>query len=148
MPLSDESRTLTRNAAILLCAGMATGALVSFSMTGKIPADPHMMLASHLNAILGCLWMVAVAWSLPLTRLGEVGRRRLALAVTVANTSNWLITLIKAFLKVSGVDFIGEAANDAVFVALTLFVVLPSFAAAGAWAWSLSNIRQQADPAR
>ena len=139
MPLPEEARLLTRNAAILLCAGMATGALVSFAMTGKIPADPHMMLASHLNAILGCLWMVAVAWSLPMTRLEEAGRRRLALAVTVANTSNWLITLVKAFLKVSGVDLIGEPANDAVFAALTLFVVLPSFAAAGAWAWSLGG---------
>lgn len=139
MPLPEEARLLARSAAILLCAGMATGALVSFAMTGKLPADPHMMLASHLNAILGCLWMVAVAWSLPMTRLEEAGRRRLALAVTVANTSNWLITLVKAFLKVSGVDLIGEPANDAVFAALTLFVVLPSFAAAGAWAWSLGG---------
>ena len=85
--------------------------------------------------------MVAVAWSLPMTRLGPRGRARLAAAVTTANVANWMLTLGKAFLKVSGVDLIGEPANDAMFGALTLLVVLPSLGAAGVWAWALGGTR-------
>jgi hydroxylaminobenzene mutase len=144
MTLDPNARPLVRSAAILMLVGLLTGVLVSAAMTGKIPADPHAMLASHLNALLGALWMVAVAWSLPLTRLGERGRARLAWGVSAANYANWFITLVKAFLKVSGVDVIGEPVNDAVFGALTLSVVLPSLAVAGAWVWGLSGAREQA----
>jgi hydroxylaminobenzene mutase len=141
MNVDPSARRLVRHAALLMVVSLLTGVLVSAAMTGKIPADPHAMLASHLNALLGCFWMVAVAWSLPMTRLSPDGRARLAAAVTTANVANWLLTLLKAFLKVSGVDLIGEPANDAVFGALTLFVVLPSLGAAGAWAWSLGGER-------
>lgn len=143
MSPDPEARPLLFRAAVLMVLAFPTGVLVSGAMTDKIPADPHMMLASHLNAILGALWMVAVAWSLPMTRLGPEGRARLVTGVTIANYSNWLITLIKAFLKVSGVDYIGEPLNDMVFAGLTLFVVLPSFVVAGAWAWSLGGERKE-----
>ncbi|MFM7200791.1 MAG: hypothetical protein ACKO6N_08370 [Myxococcota bacterium] len=128
---------LVFRAAVLLTLGLATGVLVSAAMTGKIPADPHAMLASHLNALLGAFWMIAVAWTLPMTHFGAVGRERLVLGVTVANYANWLVTAVKSFLKVSGVDFIGEPKNDLIFGLLTLLVVLPSFAVAGAWAFGL-----------
>lgn len=132
-----QGQVLVFRAAILLTLGLATGILVSAAMTGKIPADPHAMLSSHLNALLGAFWMVAVAWSLPMTRFGEVGRARLVLGVTLANYANWSLTAVKAFLKVSGVDYIGEPANDAIFGLLTLLVVLPSLAVGAAWAWGL-----------
>lgn len=132
-------RPLAQRAAVLFCLGLATGVLVSAAMTGKIPADPHAMLASHLNALLGSLWMLAVAWTMPMSRLSPTARERLLLGVTVANYANWGLTLIKAFLHVSGVDLLGEPANDAVFGALTLLVVLPSFGVASAWAWGLSG---------
>ena len=139
MSRDPNVRPLVRSAAVLMLVGLLTGVLVSAAMTGKIPADPHAMLASHLNALLGALWMVAVAWSLPMTRLGERGRARLAWGVTAANYANWIITLVKAFLKVSGVDVVGEPVNDAVFSALTLSVVLPSLAVAAVWVWGLSG---------
>ncbi len=141
--MSPEARPLAQRAAILMCLGLLTGVLVSAAMTEKIPADAHMMLASHMNALLGALWMVAVAWSLPLTRLGSEGRARLVTGVTIANYANWLITLVKAFLMVSGVDYIGEPLNDMVFAGLTLFVVLPSFGVAAGWAWSLGGGRKE-----
>lgn len=134
-----QVQRLVFRAAVLLTLGLATGVLVSAAMTGKIPADPHAMLSSHLNALLGAFWMIAVAWTLPMTRFGAVGRERLVLGVTVANYANWLVTAVKSFLKVSGVDFIGEPKNDVIFGLLTLLVVLPSFAVAGAWAWGLSG---------
>ncbi len=135
MHQSQSARDLTRNAAILMALGLLTGAFVSAAMTGKVPADSHAALASHLNALMGCFWMVAVAFSMPMLRYGEKGLQRLVWLTTLANFSNWIITAFKAFLRVPGVDYVGEAKNDLVFGLLTLFVVLPSFAAAGAWVY-------------
>lgn len=134
MPTSP-ARDLTRNAAILMAIGLLTGVFVSAAMTGKVDADPGAALASHLNALLGCFWMVAVAYSMPMLRYGPVGLNRLAWATTVPNFSNWLVTVLKAFLKVKGIDFAGEGRNDLVFGLLTLLVVVPSFVAAGAWVY-------------
>lgn len=139
MSAPHDLRPVAQRAAVLFCLGLATGVLVSAAMTGKIPADPHAMLASHLNALLGSVWMLAVAWTMPMSRLSRTARDRLLLGVTVANYANWGLTLIKAFLHVAGVDLLGEPVNDAVFGALTLLVVLPSFAVASAWAWGLSG---------
>jgi hydroxylaminobenzene mutase len=129
------ARQLTLNATVLMAIGLLTGIFVSAAMTGKVPADSHAALASHLNALLGCFWMVAVAFSMPMLRYGDKGLTRLAWLTTVPNYSNWIITAFKAFLKVAGVDATGDGKNDLVFGLLTAFVVLPSFAAAGAWVY-------------
>ena len=100
-------------------------------MTGKVPADPHIALAAHLNALMGTFFLLGVAWTLPMLRYGPVGQRRLAWLVIGANFANWAVTCVKAWLHVSGVDFIGQAANDAIFLTLTVTVVLPALAAAG-----------------
>ena len=97
-------------------------------MTGKVPADPHMALAAHLNALMGTFFLLGVAWTLPMLRYGAVGQQRLAWLVIVANFANWSVTCVKAWLHVSGVDFIGQAANDAIFITLTVTVVLPALA--------------------
>jgi len=139
--VTDVQRLLARASAWLVVIGLLTGALVSFAMTKKIPADDHAMLASHLNALLGAFLMLGVAWSLPMVRWSERGQRRIALALIVANYGNWIITLIKSFLHVKGVDAIGEAKNDAVFAALMVFVIIPSLAATIAWAVGLAPKR-------
>lgn len=122
-------------AAWLMLIGLLTGGYVSSAMTGKVPADPHMALAAHLNALMGTFFLLGVAWTLPMLRYGPVGQQRLAWAVIIANFANWGVTCIKAWLRVSGVDFIGQPANDAIFVTLTATVVLPALAAAGAWVY-------------
>ena len=129
------ARELTRNAAVLMALGLLTGVFVAAAMTGRADADAHAALASHLNALLGCFWMVAVAYSMPMLRYGETGLRRLVWVTTLANFSNWFITALKAFLKVSGVAATGESKNDFVFGLLTVFVVVPSFVAVGAWVY-------------
>ncbi len=139
--LSSPARSLTRNAAVLMAIGLLTGLFVSAAMTGKVNADAHAALASHLNALLGCFWMVAVAYSMPMLRYGEVGLERLVWVVTIPNFSNWLVTAFKAFLKVPGVDLVGEGKNDLVFGLLTALVVLPSFAAAAAWVYGFFGKR-------
>ncbi|MBM4377093.1 MAG: hypothetical protein FJ095_18585 [Deltaproteobacteria bacterium] len=145
MPATDDTqltydgttRTLARKlgaaAAGLVLLGLLTGFLVAGAMTGKLGAEPHAMLASHLNALLGAFWLLGIAWSLPLLRLEPKQLGWLARLATLANYANWLVTLLKSVLRVPGVEANGNAANDAVFVLLTVLVVLPSLGAAGLW---------------
>jgi len=128
-------------AAWLMLVGLLTGGYVSFSMTGKLPADPQMALAAHLNALMGCFFLLGVAWTLPMLRYGAVGQQRLAWAVILANYANWAVTCVKAWLRVAGVDFIGQPVNDAVFGVLTLTVVLPALGAATAWVYGFRRPR-------
>jgi len=129
------ARLMAHAAAWLMLVGLLTGGYVSSAMTGKVPADPHMALAAHLNALMGTFFLLGVAWTLPMLRYGPVGQQRLAWAVIIANFANWAVTCVKAWLRVSGVDLIGQPANDAIFITLTLSVVLPSLAAAAAWVY-------------
>jgi len=137
----NERQALQRKAslaaAVLMVLSLLTGILVSAAMTGKVNADAHATLASHLNALLGSLWVMAVTVTIPWLRFSIVGCRRLIVLTVVANVSNWLVTALKAFWHVSGVDFTGEARNDTIFGLLTALVVLPSLAAAVGWIYGL-----------
>jgi hypothetical protein len=128
--------------AALLVASFGTGVLLGAAMTNKIDADVHQIVAAHLNAVLGSLWLVALAYTLPMLRFGEAGTKRLVLATVVPAYMNWLVTTIKSFLHVTGVDVTGDRWNDAVFATLGVFVVVPSFAAAIAWTWGLLGPRR------
>jgi hydroxylaminobenzene mutase len=112
------ARLMAHAAAWLTLLGLLTGGYVSAAMTGKVPADPHMALASHLNALMGAFLLLGVAWTLPMLRYGARGQHRLAWAFIVA-----------------AVDATGEPVNDAVFGVLTLSVVLPALGAAAAWVY-------------
>lgn len=134
MPLQRKTAAA---AAVLLVLAFATGVLLGMAMTGKVDADVHEIVAAHLNAILGCLWIAALAFTLPMLSFGEAGRRRLVYATVVPAYANWLVTTVKAFFHVAGVEPTGSHANDAIFATLTALVVVPSFGAAIAWAWGL-----------
>jgi hydroxylaminobenzene mutase len=140
-PVKEHARFLGRAAAILIVISLLTGFLLAGAMTGKVPADAGAVLAAHLNAMLGAFWILGLAWSLPLLRFGPLGSKRLAWATVIANYANWVITTLKAFWRVKGVDLAGESHNDAIFGLLTLFVVLPSLAAAIAWAYGFTAKR-------
>ncbi len=133
------ARLLGRSAALLIFGSLLTGFFVAAAMTGKVPADPHAALASHLNALLGGFWILGLAWSLPLLGYGEKGLTRLAWLTIAPNYANWLVTALKAFWKVAGVDFVGEGKNDTIFGLLSVLVVVPSLAAAGAWAYGFTR---------
>lgn len=134
---SSIERFLARAAAILMMLGLLTGILVGQAMTGGLKLDAHAALAAHLNALMGVFWILGFAWTLPMLRYSETGKRRLAWLVVIPNYANWLVTTVKGFLGVSGVAYSGYGANDAVFFALILSVVLPSFAAGGGWLYGL-----------
>ena len=107
----------------VLVVGFATGGVLACAMTGKVTADSHTVLASHLNAVLGCFWLLALAFTLPMLRFGEKGLRRLVLVTVIPNYGNWAVTLFKAFLRVAGVGLTGQGNNDLVFGLLDVFVV-------------------------
>lgn len=124
---------LAKAGALLLLLGLLTGGLVAAAETGQVSADPHTTIASHLNAILGGLWLFAVAWTLPMLRYGAVGQKRLAWGFIVFNYANWIVTAVKSFFHVAGVTHTGNTANDAVFGTLTVLVVIPALISTGAW---------------
>ncbi len=132
-------RKLALFAAVLLMLGLLTGFYLAAAMTGKVPAEPKMVVAAHLNALLGSFWMLGVAFSLPFTGYGEKGMTRLIWATALPNYANWAVTCLKAWWKVAGVDAVGEGHNDTIFGLLTALVVLPSLAAAGAWIYGLAG---------
>jgi hydroxylaminobenzene mutase len=128
-------------AVLLLIAAFSTGILLGAAMSGKLDADVHEIVAAHLNAFLGCLWILALAFTLPMLRYGAAGRRRLVYLTVLPAYANWIVTTLKSFMHVAGVAPDHDHANDAVFAALGIFVVLPSFAAAIAWAYGLFGAR-------
>lgn len=132
-----EQRRLAFFAAILFVLSGLTGLPIGAARTGSLDADAGTLLGAHSVAIIGALWLLGVAWSLPLVRLSERATKLLVTSVPVATYANWLVTTGKAFLHVKGVALDGNPANDAVLVLLTLFVVVPTMTGCILWAWGL-----------
>ena len=135
-------RRLAWAGAWLFAIGMVTGIWAAIVLTEKVTvALPRLALAAHLNALLGGLWLIAVAATLDMLRYGEMGRRRLAWVVVVPAWGNWLITLIASVLGVTGLEYTRDTANNAIAALLHSLVVLPSLVGASAWAWGLGGRR-------
>lgn len=128
-----------RAGAVLLFLGMLTGLLVAAAMTGGIPANGRMMLAAHLNAILGAFMLFGFAVSLDYLKYTEGRLRAIGWLLIIANYGNWLITGVKALLGVHGLTYTGETANDLIFAALTVVVVLPALVGTGLWAFGFKR---------
>jgi hydroxylaminobenzene mutase len=132
-------------AAVLFFLGLLTGVYAGVVLTeGKAlglhlakPQHERLALAAHLNCVLGCFWILAVAFTLEHTRLSAKGKLALAWLVTVANYANWSITLLASLLDARGLALEGDPKNDVVAVLLVVGVVLPSFVTSGLWAWAL-----------
>jgi len=135
-------RRLAWAGAWLFAVGMVTGLWAAAVLTEKVTvALPRLALAAHLNALLGGLWLIAVASTLDMLRYGATGRLRLAWLVTVPAWGNWLITLIASVLGVTGLEYTRDTANNAIAALLHSLVVLPSLVGASAWAWGLGGRR-------
>ena len=129
-------KRLAAAGAVLFAVGMVTGLWSALALTGQVPVRiPHLALAAHLNALLGGLWLIAVAWSFEFLRYQETGLRRLAFAASVPAWANWLVTLIASFLGVQGLAYTNDARNNAVAALLQGLVVVPTLAACGFWVW-------------
>ena len=133
---------LAQAGAWLFAVGMAIGLWTALVLTEavKLPI-PRLALAAHLNAILGGLWLIAVAVTLDVLRYGPTGRRRLALLVAIPAWANWLITLVASGLGVRGLEYTADPANNVIAALLQGFVVLPSLVGAAVWAWGFVERR-------
>jgi hydroxylaminobenzene mutase len=137
---TEIRRRLAAAGAILFAVGMVTGLWSAAALTNKVHVGmPRLALAAHLNGLLGGLWLVAVAWTFEFLSYDVKGLRRLALAVTVAAWSNWLVTLVASFFGVNGLEYTGQHANDVVAFLLQTLVVLPTLIGAGLWAWGFKK---------
>jgi hypothetical protein len=141
--LSSDSRTahdplqrrVAMGAAVLFAIGMVTGLWSGVALSGmvKVPV-PHAALSAHLNCLLGSFWLLGFAWTLPMLSYDTKGKGRLATLILVATYSNWFVTLVKSFLGVHGLTFIGEIKNDAIAFLLFTLVVGPALVSSIAWA--------------
>ncbi len=131
------ARLLAKGAAVLTLLAMLTGILVAQAMTGQLKANPHALLAAHVNGITGAAWLAAIGWTLPMLRFGTAGKLRLAWLTLLATFANLFVTAGKAFFFVAGVGVDKDPANNVVFGLLGILVVGPSLVAAGAWCWAL-----------
>jgi len=119
--------------AILFGLGALTGVLVSAIFTDKLDGNPHFMLASHLNALMGCFWLICLGTTWKRLSMPVSQARLLLRTAVLAAYANWGVTLVKAMLDVQGIDFTGDVTNDTIFGVLTLSVVIPTFIASGLW---------------
>lgn len=131
------SRLLAAAGAILIGLSLLMGAVAGLAMTNKIDAHGPTILASHLAGLMGAFMIFGLGWSLPMVNLSSAAKMRLAWFVIVPNFANMIITAIKGFLHVQGLDFGPTSGDSAIFVALNILVVLPALGATGAWVWGL-----------
>ena len=137
-PMNEDPvrRRLAALGALLFALGMVTGLWTAVVLTEKVKvAIPHLALAAHLNALLGCFWLLGLSYTLPMLSYGERGRKRLAIVTLVPAYGNWIVTVLASALGARGLEFTGHASNDLIAALLQGIVVLPTLVASFAWAW-------------
>src|SRR5207244_1216778 len=108
-------RSLAGRGALLFAIGIVTGLWSAAALTEVVKVGiPRLALAAHLNGLLGGVWLVAVAWTLPFLSYGPVGKQRLALATTLPAYANWLVTLLASFLGVRGLEYTKDMSNNGI----------------------------------
>lgn len=137
MAPEDLTRRLGFHAALLFLIGALTGLVLAGASTGAVGADPHAVLAAHLNAILGTFLLLGLAYTSRHWNLNEKLKGALVLTFLVSCYANWAVTLTKAFLHVRGLEFSGDARNDTIAGLLTALVALPTLLGAGLWTFAM-----------
>ena len=139
--MEQSQHMLAKSAGVLIFLGIGTGFLIAASATGQIPSNTEMMVAAHLNALLGGFWLLGVGWSLPFCSLSESQQKWMLRLLICSNYSNWFWTAVKSFFDVHAISFDDSTANNLLFVALSVFVVLPALFGSGLWVWGLFHMR-------
>lgn len=124
---------IVRFAVWLILIGLLTGLFVGFAMTGTIEADGSAFVAAHLNALMGSFILFGLAYSMPFLKYEHKYKKNIAYLFILSNIANWLITFIKAFLDVKGIEITENPQNNIIHICLILFVVLPSITGAVMW---------------
>lgn len=129
---------IAKSAAILFLLGLLTGIYVTVVATGQLEGDLGASLAAHLNGIIGALIILSLFLIVPTVKYGHTYKRNMILLFILSNYANWLITTIKSFLRVDGIELIEQSlANNLVHIALVVLVVIPSLVGAGMWVFGI-----------
>ncbi|CAN5856738.1 hypothetical protein BH18ACI4_BH18ACI4_19260 [soil metagenome] len=142
MKTAPIRKRLAMAGALLFFVGMLTGLWAAATLTATVVVGiPRLALVAHLNALLGGLWLLAVAWSFEFLYYGELGLRRLAIGAAIPAWSNWLVTLFASFLGVTGLAYTGNRANDVIAFLLQALVVIPTLIVCAFWVWGFRERR-------
>jgi hydroxylaminobenzene mutase len=139
----NQQGTLVKASALLVLLGIFTGFLIAASATNQISANTDMMVSAHLNALLGAFWLLGVGWSLPWCTLSQKQVKLMISSLILCNYSNWLWTAIKAFFQVHAIEFNDSPANNIIFMALSISVVLPALI--GSILWVVGAFKKPSD---
>jgi hypothetical protein len=126
---TESQIVMARGGALLVVLALLTGVYAASAMSSQLPVDADTALAAHVTALLGAFWIFGAAWTFPLLRYSQVGQLRIAWALLLSNYGGWLITAIKAAFHVHGINSDGPVANQVVFGALNIVVVIPALIA-------------------
>lgn len=120
--------------ALLFTVGLFTGLWSAIALTGQIAVKmPRLALASHLNGLVGGLWLIGISHTLPFLSYKEKQQKRLFYLSVTPTWANWAITLLASFLGVQGLTYTHDSSNNAIAFLLQLLVVLPSLIAGVYW---------------
>ena len=134
MRTHSVQRWLVLQGSLLFAVGLFTGIWSGLALNGTMNvASPHLALAAHLNALMGGLWLLGVAFTLPFMGYDEVQKRRLAWLCLVPAWGNWAITLVASGIGVNGLAYNGNRLNNIVAFLLQTVVVLPSLVGGIYW---------------
>jgi len=134
--VAELRRRLARAGATLFAVGLVTGLWSAVALTGQVKVEvPRLALAAHLNALLGGLWILGVAFTLEYMSYAARGRRALALFTLLPAWGNWLVTLIASVVGRRGLEYNADARNNVIAALLQAIVVLPGLIGGVMWAW-------------
>ncbi len=130
----DTQRCLALLGAALMVVGFFTGIFSAAALTGTIILKiPRLALSTHLNALLGGMWLLCVSYSLSFLNYDPAQKKRLCLLTSVPAWANWLITFVASILGVNGLTYTENSANNIIAALLQVFVVVPSLFAGVYW---------------
>lgn len=134
---ADVGRRLAFHGAALFLATMAYGAVITGILTGLLSGRAEVGLATHVVGFLGALWVWGVGWSIPYGTFSDKQLKLVYWGSIVPAWVNFLSGAVKAHTNAGGVSFSGDMANDAIFAARLLGVVLPGLVGAAVLTWGL-----------
>jgi (hydroxyamino)benzene mutase len=131
---TDTQRTLIKAGAILFAVGLLTGIWSAFALTHMAHFRmPRLALVAHLNALLGGMWLMVVAYSFHFMNCAEKCQQRIALTFMLSAWANWLVTLGASIVGARGLEYSDDPANNVVAFLLQVLVVLPALAGSLFW---------------
>ncbi|WP_420316112.1 hypothetical protein [Ekhidna sp.] len=135
-------RFVIKSASILFFLGLLTGIYVTIVATGKMEGNLSASLAAHLNGIIGSLIILSLILIIPYTKYGHTYKVIMIAMFIVSNYANWIITLIKSYLQVVGLEIIENSiSNNLIHILLVVMVVIPSLTGAIMWILGVTSLK-------